>query len=173
MNKTKWLFVVLILLVLLFIAFFVRNVKANEDNPKVTICHKTDSNTNPWVEQVINANELESHIAKGDFLVDKDHPCPPKPTPTPTTKPSPTPTIKPCKVDVDWEEVTPCPSPTEEVTPSATPSAQPTDTPNNGGSSGGDGRSDGLSSCPDCTKAHPGGGGPGPTSAPMTGRAEN
>lgn len=35
---------------------------------KVNLCHKTHSETNPYVVQSVNANEVESHIGNGDFL---------------------------------------------------------------------------------------------------------
>ena len=82
---------------------------------KLTVCHHTESNTNPWVEQTINANELLSHIANGDFLVNADHSCPPV-TPTPTVKANCTPT------------------PIEEISPTDEPSTSPdlTETPTSG-----------------------------------------
>jgi hypothetical protein len=98
---------------------------------KVTVCHLTASDKNPWVVQEINANELQSHLDNGDFLIDATHPCPPQSqvTPTPTvTQGTPTPTSTP------------------------TPTTDPGGSASIGGQ--GDGKSDGLSSCPDCTKAH-------------------
>ncbi len=49
--------------------------------PTVTICHKTDSPTNPWVQITVSYNSVPDHLAHGDFLVDPRHPCPPPPCP--------------------------------------------------------------------------------------------
>jgi len=129
---------------------------------KLTVCHKTHSDTNPWVIQSINANELQSHLANGDFLVNSDHPCPPV-TPTPTIGETITPSpIVFC--DVDQDCVTP--TITTDPTPTATPSATPTQGPQNGGGSSGpvdDGLGCGHHSC-----APP----QAPQAAPNTGRAE-
>ncbi len=89
---------------------------------KVNLCHHTESNTNPWVVQEVNANEVQSHLDNGDMLIDETHPCPPSnPTGTPTI------TIDPTIV------VTPTISLDPTATPSATPSVTPEVTSNDGG----------------------------------------
>lgn len=61
-----------LLLVLFFGAFFFgKNIASNRpvfaDNDKVNLCHLTSSQTNPWVVQSVDANEVQSHIGNGDF----------------------------------------------------------------------------------------------------------
>lgn len=54
---------------------------ASQNEDKVNLCHKTHSDSNPFVVQQVNANEVQSHEANGDFLyngpLDKNgHPDP-------------------------------------------------------------------------------------------------
>jgi hypothetical protein len=98
---------------------------------KVTLCHHTESRTNPWVLQEVNANEVKSHIDNGDMLIDKEHPCPPVVSPSPTPSSSPTatphPTSDPCaNLNLDIAELSRdhlCPSASPSVSPSASPSS--------------------------------------------------
>lgn len=118
---------------------------------KVGICHRTASDTNPYVfEKVDEAslpahfNNLPGHPAKfwqhdgtfrgdfhhagdpkddylGDSKVDCEELPPPPPCPTPTPEPTPTATPEPTP--------TPTPDPTPQPTPEPTPTLGPTPTP--------------------------------------------
>ena len=86
---------------------------------KVTICHNTGSETNPYVTIEVAPSAVLAHIFKhGDTL----GPCPetPEPTPTPTESPTPEPTESPTPT------VEPTPEPTVEPTPEPTQTPEPT-----------------------------------------------
>ncbi|SRR5260221_163813 len=44
------------------------SVVSAHGSEKVYLCHQTDSETHAWVVQSVNANEVQSHEANGDFL---------------------------------------------------------------------------------------------------------
>lgn len=113
----------IILAIFLVVAFTTGRASATAEE-KVTICHATGSETNPYTQNVVSPNAIEGHFDnpgtpkaghESDLLFEGEVDCPePEVTPTPTDEPTPTPT----------EEVTP--TPTVDVTPTATPSATPT-----------------------------------------------
>ncbi len=107
---------------------------------KVSLCHHTESESNPWVAQEVNANEVQSHLDNGDFLITEGTSCPPanSPTPSPSLSPSPTPCVL-----WDQEFPAPCPTPIPSVDPSPTPIS--TETPSSGLS-----EARGSSGAPDC-----------------------
>lgn len=39
-----------------------------DEHQHVYLCHKTHSESNPWVVQQVNANEEQSHLDNGDFV---------------------------------------------------------------------------------------------------------
>lgn len=96
---------------------------------KVTICHATSSETNPYV--TLEISEHAVYGPGGHFLEngttqaghEQDHmgPCDPPPCPNPT--PEPTPDVTPAPTPDATPE--PTPEPTPEVTPAPTPDGTP------------------------------------------------
>lgn len=92
---------------------FVGSVALAVPADKVTICHATSSETNPWVRTVVSANATAGHFEnngttkaghEGDVLLQGDVDCPsdePSPSPSPSlspsssSSPSPSPSVTP------------------------------------------------------------------------------
>ena len=111
--------------VLFFSAYSVYRTYAHYS--PITICHKTESETNQYVQIIVNHNATGGHFDNEgtplfghevDLLFQGEVSCP-EPSATPTTSPVPTPTSTPV--------ATSTPVPTS--TPSSSPSATPTSTP--------------------------------------------
>ena len=98
---------------------------------KVTICHATGSEKNPYVELTVDAEGLNGHGDHEDDIIPAPPGGCPEPTPSPTpspTTPGPTPTPTPSPTT---PEPTPTPTPsttTPEPTPSPT-TPEPTPSP--------------------------------------------
>lgn len=99
-------------------------------NDRLPVCHKTSSGVNPWEAQLVDANQLQSHLDNGDFMYtgpvkDNGQPtsdgntwCNDNAPTTPTPSTSPTVTVTP--------SIDPSPTATPSADPTATPSAEPT-----------------------------------------------
>ena len=74
------------------------------DNDKVTLCHRTGSESNPFVIITVSDNALPAHLAHGDTVLGTGGSCGSTPTPTPTPSQStppptnPPPTVPPPEV---------------------------------------------------------------------------
>ena len=118
MNKTAKAVITATVIAVLILA--VIGVASAKKDHKVTICHATSSETNPWVRTVVDEHATSGHFNnngttkaghEGDVLLAGDVACPvvePTPTPTPTPEVTPTPTPTPTPGPVA-EEPTGCP----------------------------------------------------------------
>lgn len=161
MNIKLQIFILIVVVISLFLIGMVFFGKAGATyQEKVNICHRTESENNPWNAIRINQSALETHLEHGDFLYegpvkenghptnDGDEWCEEN---EPEEEITPTEGVTPTIIECDQDE---CVTPTLTPDPTATPTA--TVTPGEGEKPEvitSDGRSDGKSSCPDCTKA--------------------
>lgn len=114
-------------------------------NNKVTICHKTESETTPYTRTVVNENATSGHFENNgtpktghedDILLQGEQDCPAAPTPTPTITiyitPFLTETEEYCEGGDTYSIRQLCPStltPTPTVTPTPTAGNSATPTP--------------------------------------------
>ena len=103
---------------------------SEEDGKKVTICHATGSESNPFVEITISENAVEAHFRDGHQRgEDVFGPCP-TPTPQPSETPGPSDSPNPTEYPKPSESPTATPTtPAPTVEPSVTPTT-PAPTPN-------------------------------------------
>jgi hypothetical protein len=92
---------------------------------RITICHRTGSESNPYVEITIDDSALPAHLEHGDLYPVPQGGCPTGGTPiaTATSTPTNTPTAIPPSTP------TSIPAETATSTPTSTPTDAPTDTP--------------------------------------------
>lgn len=122
---------------------------------KTTLCHRTRSETNPYVRISVSQSALRGHMRHGgDLIPAPGGVCPTvvvtvtstatatstptntptdTPTHTPTNTPTDTPTSTPTNTPTDTPTSTPTHTPTNTPTdtPTSTPTNTPTDTPTN------------------------------------------
>jgi Tfp pilus assembly protein FimV len=132
------------LLILLVGAAGASATQPDEDGEhKVAICHRTASDSNPYVFIEVDVASLDAHLnnlpghpaktnpdgtPRNDYLAESAADCEeatPSASPTPTTTPSSSPTPEPSSSPTasPSSEPTPRPSPSSNAVPSATPSA--------------------------------------------------
>jgi hypothetical protein len=92
---------------------------------RVTICHRTGSETNPYVVITIDERALPAHLEHGDIYPVPPGGCPTSTASTPTGTPTEPPTYTPTGTSTSTPTNTPTDTPTQ--TPTNTP--QPTPTP--------------------------------------------
>lgn len=123
--------------------------KAQEETHKVTICHATESETNPYVRIVVDRHAIGGHFDnqgnplvghEQDLLLEGEVDCPGG-----ESQPTPTPTV------TDDPEATPTPTvePTETPAPTATPTPSTNDDNDEGGNDGDDSGGDSNSNAGD------------------------
>jgi outer membrane biosynthesis protein TonB len=143
----------LIVLLVCASAFMTATVTVVSKSDKVTICHATSSEKNPFETLTISENAVygpgghfnENGTTQAGHEEDYMGPCDPEPTcnpeptneptPEPTTNPTPEPTSEPTSNPTQEPtpeptlEPTPDPTPEPEPTPEATPVGTPEATP--------------------------------------------
>lgn len=119
MRNKLFYFVLLLLVAALGIG--AASVAAGGGHDRVTICHQLGNGG--WITLRVDDDAVSGHLQHGDFLVNRQHPCPPENTVTPS--PEPTDEVTPEVTNEPTQEVTPSPEPTEEPTGEPTQEATP------------------------------------------------
>jgi len=149
MSLTKWKFLpyVVGLTVMAVFLLFVGNASATQPDPehKVQLCHRTASDTNPYVLIEVDVASLPAHLnnlpghpaktnadgsPRNDYLYTEATPCElpsASPTSEPSAEPSTTPSAEPTPAPSASPSTTPVPS--SPPTPSATPAVSPAPSP--------------------------------------------
>lgn len=96
-----------------------------EDGDKVNICHRTESESNPWEAIQIDEDALDTHLGHGDFLYDG----PLKENGKPNNKDKQADEWCEENEPDDGEEPSPSPSPSPRVSPEPSPDPSPEPSP--------------------------------------------
>lgn len=130
-SRDEWVLYALAAVVIVTGALYFGVVRQAWGAERVGICHRTQSETHPWVYLEVDAHGPNGHFGEDgplpgherDFLVDAEHPCPPEEAgedPTVTATLTSTATVTPLS-----EDDTPTPTGTTVNTPTGTPSPTP------------------------------------------------
>ncbi len=68
MRKIKYILRAAIASAALVVGLGIPALVSASPAPKTDVCHKTNSKSNPFVVQQVNANQLQSHLSNGDFI---------------------------------------------------------------------------------------------------------
>ena len=92
----------IVLVIIILITAFILGMFITRANSKVTICHATSSDTNPYVRIVVSENATSGHFENNgtpkaghedDILLQGEKDCPTPPVEEPVPEPTPIPTV--------------------------------------------------------------------------------